>query len=117
LVQRWRYALKSALVAFVVVLIANIVVWWDWITGWWTQGWGNLFTVTAALLAVGVGAWTNLRNFRLAREDGRNDRLREEVAALLSATGRWNAQQEMMRKRAYDAKESFDPVSKNHRSC
>jgi hypothetical protein len=98
----------------VVVTLVVIVVCWDWITGWWTPGWGNLFTVGAALLAVGVGAWINLlvlrrsiRNFEQARLDGRNDKLRSEVAALLGAATQWQAQKEIFDNRVLDLTTSW----------
>ena len=76
---------------------------WDGVTGWYTPGWGNLFTVAVAATAIGVSAWYNRRTLRNANEinqrtldntnekfhqgrvDARNDKLRAEIAGLLDA--------------------------------
>jgi hypothetical protein len=82
---------------------------WDHVTGWWTPGWGNLFTVAIATAALGVGAWFNYRTLSRADErhnhgrvDARHDKLRSEVAALLSATGQRRSQMEIFADRIHD---------------
>lgn len=66
---------------------------WQTMTGWWTPGWGNLFTVAVAVAAILVSAYYNKRaldrtnlHFEQARDDARDDRLRAEIAAFLVAT-------------------------------
>jgi hypothetical protein len=65
---------------------------WERFTGWWTPGWGNLFTVLVATAALGIGAWFNIRTlqrtddrFTQGRIDARNDKLRVAIAGLFSA--------------------------------
>lgn len=82
---------------------------WNWITGWWTPGWGNLFTVAIATAALGVGAWFNHQTLKRAAErhtqgrlDARHDKLRAELAALLSASGRRRSEMEIFANRVTD---------------
>lgn len=94
---------------------------WDGVTGWYTPGWGNLFTVTLAAAAIGVNAWYNRRTLRNANEinqrtldnanqifnqgrvdanqkfvqariDARNDKLRAEIAEFLDAVSERRSQ-------------------------
>jgi len=49
---------------------ASLIGWarvWDWLTGWYTQGWGNLSTVAIAALAIGVSAWFNLKTLNQSK--------------------------------------------------
>lgn len=73
---------------------------WDAVTGWWTPGWGNLFTVLVAVAAIVVSAWYNRRTLRNAnamfnrgRIDARNTEFRKEIAGLMSASGESKYQQ------------------------
>ncbi|MCV7114017.1 hypothetical protein [Mycolicibacterium setense] len=78
-----------------IAVTGTVVGWpvvWTRLTAWWTPGWGNLFTVGVATLAVMVSARHNGRTlrrageqFKQARRDTRNDKLRVEIAALLGA--------------------------------
>lgn len=79
---------------------------WEHATGWWTPGWGNLFTVAVASTALGIGAWYNHQTLSRAAErhtqsrlDARNDKLRAELAALLSAAGQRRSQMEIFANR------------------
>lgn len=65
---------------------------WEWITGWWTPGWGSFFTVGVAFTAIAVSAYFSHRALQggreqasKARRDVRNDKLRAEIAELLEA--------------------------------
>ncbi|KUH85315.1 MULTISPECIES: hypothetical protein [unclassified Mycobacterium] len=87
----------------------GMVFGWRVFTGWWTPGWGNLFTVAVATAALAVGAWFNRRTLSSAAErhdqgrlDGRYDKLRSEVAALLSASGQRRSQMEVFAKQVND---------------
>lgn len=58
----------------------------------WTPAWGNLATVTVAIVAIAVSAWFNRRTLRRAaaqfsqqRRDDLNEALRKEIADLSSA--------------------------------
>ena len=72
--------------------------------GWhYTLGWGNLFTVTVALIAiiasVVVSVTTLRRNtshFEQGRIDARNDKLRAEVIDLISALSQRSSQVEIV---------------------
>jgi hypothetical protein len=83
--------------------------------GWyWTQGWGNLFTVVVAVAAIAVSAWYNRRTLRNAnaifdqgRIDARNDKLRAEIAGLMGASGDTRVRQDMFLHRL--GKSSRDP--------
>lgn len=71
---------------------------WDSVTGWWTPGWGNLFTVLVAVaaMAVSVRALKNANKvFNQGRIDARNTKLREEIAGLMSASGEAKYQQDV----------------------
>jgi hypothetical protein len=66
---------------------------WDSVTGWWTPGWGNLFTLAVAAAGIAVSAWFNRRTLLATNEkfqrqlrEARHDKLRVEVAELLSDT-------------------------------
>lgn len=71
------------------------VTWaWEHLTGWWTPGWGNLFTVGVAAAALVVSARHNRRTlqraeqqFKQNRLDARTDKLRNAIAELLLALG------------------------------
>jgi hypothetical protein len=72
----------------------------------YTMGWGNLFTVTVALIAitasVTVSAITLRRNadqFEQSRIDARNDKLRAEVIDLISALSQRKSQAEILVRR------------------
>lgn len=80
--------------AFTAGSLIGWVLIWDWITGWWSPGWGNLFTVVVALAAVGVSAWFNRKTlanaqhqFAETRKDARTDKLRTEIIAYVAALG------------------------------
>jgi len=69
----------------------------------YTLGWGNLFTVTVALIAitasVAVSVITLRRNtnhFEQSRIDARNDKLRAEVIDLISALSQRSSQVEIV---------------------
>lgn len=87
-------------------LWGRIVGWgvvWHWFTGWWTPGWGNLFTVGIAAAGVVAAIWSSRRTLALtntnferaqdatrtqftqARMDSRIEKLRAEIAALVAA--------------------------------
>lgn len=100
-------------VAAVGLVVAGTVIgWpqvWGWLTGWWTPGWGNLFTVAIASAALGVGAWYNRKTltrtderFAQGRVDARIDKLRAELAALLSASGQRRQQMEIFAHKVTD---------------
>ena len=82
-------------------LICYWYAFWDGVAAWhWTPGWGNLFTVIAAVAAILVGASINLLTLRSAnqkfeqgRVDARNVQLMEEIGGLLSASGERGSQQ------------------------
>jgi hypothetical protein len=72
----------------------------------YTVGWGNLFTVAVALIAimasVTVSVITLRRNasqFEQSRIDARNDKLREEVIDLISALSQRSSQAEIVVRR------------------
>lgn len=49
---------------------ASLIGWarvWDWLTGWYTEGWGNLSTVAIAVLAIGVSAKFNSKTLNLSK--------------------------------------------------
>jgi hypothetical protein len=93
--------------------MATLETFWHDVTGWYTPGWGNLFTVGIAAAAIAVNAWYNRRTLRSANEkfeqnrndanekfrqgrvDARNDKLRAEIADFLEAISerksRWSA--------------------------
>lgn len=96
----------AALAAGAAALGGRLVGWeaaWQWFTGWWTPGWGNLFTVIIAAAAVVAAIANNRISLRLtaanferaqdaartqftqARADARIEKLRTEIAALVTA--------------------------------
>jgi hypothetical protein len=107
-----RVATKNAIISTTALVLeagalgGRLIGWrvvWHWATGWWTPGWGNLFTVVIAGAAV-VAAIVNNRmtlsttvanfkraqdaaskQFTEARKDARTEKLRAEIAALVTA--------------------------------
>lgn len=107
-----RIATTNAIISTTAVALAagalggRLIGWravWHCATGWWTPGWGNLFTVAIAAAAV-VAAIVNNRmtlsttvtnfkraqdaaskQFTEARKDSRTEKLRAEIAALVTA--------------------------------
>lgn len=76
----------------------------------WTQGWGNLFVVAGAVLSAAIALAAlqrSVRNFEQARVDGRHDKLRGEVAALVSAAAQWDAQMDVFNSRLVDLQNSW----------
>ena len=64
----------------------------EWSAFWHVAGWGNLFTVAVAIIAIGLIAWFDLRTLRSADEkfhqgriDARNDNPRGDIAAFMDA--------------------------------
>lgn len=107
-----RLATKNAIISTTAVVLAagalggRLIGWrvvWHGATGWWTPGWGNLFTVGIAAAAVvaaivnnRVTLSTSVANFKQAqdaaskqfteaRKDARTEKLRSEIAALMTA--------------------------------
>lgn len=85
----WVAAAMLTGAAIGIPLAGRLVGWrdvWVWTTGWWTPGWGNLFTVVVALAAVGVSAAFNIATLRRSvaqhrqvRTDATTDKLRNEL--------------------------------------
>jgi hypothetical protein len=102
----------SGVGAVVGVIAGTVIGWavvWNWLSGWWTPGWGNLFTVAIASAALGVGVWFNRQTLARAderhdqiRRDARTDKLRLEIAAVLSAAGQRRSQMEVFAKQVND---------------
>src|SRR5262249_48055912 len=72
----------------------------------YTLGWGNLFTVAVALVAIMASVVVsvitlrrNTRHFEQGRIDARNDKLREEVIDLISALSQRASQVEIVLQR------------------
>ncbi|WP_139331273.1 hypothetical protein [Mycobacterium sp. IS-1264] len=79
---------------------------WNGVTGWYTPGWGNLFTVAIAAAAIAVNARYNRRTlqsaderFQQGRVDARNDKLRVELAAYLSDLDEYRLESSKLGKR------------------
>lgn len=67
-VQKTAVGVVIGAVVVGVVVTGTIIGWrdtWEWITGWWTPGWGNLFTVGVAALAIMVSARHNAHTLRM----------------------------------------------------
>lgn len=86
---------------------------WEHLTGWWTPGWGSLFTVAVAVAAIAVGAFYNRRtlqraerHFEQARHDARDDKLRAEISAFLLAVSERSAMDKIYRARLEEARHS-----------
>ena len=89
----------------------------------YTPGWGNLFTVTVATAAIiasvivsRITLKRNAAQFEQSRLDTRNDKLRAEIAALLSTLGERRDRRTVFVKRISDAAhdlrdQSADPVA------
>ncbi|MGV0081742.1 hypothetical protein ACRUZW_26060 [Mycobacterium colombiense] len=80
----------------------------DWRVAEWH--WGNILTVTVASVAIIASVWVsrvtlnrNAAQFEQTRLDSRNDKLKEEVASLLSALSERSDRQTIFVKRLYDA--------------
>lgn len=87
----------------------------------YTEGWGNLFTVTVASIAiissVVVSVITlrrNARQFEQNRSDARNDKLRAEIAALLSTLGERRSRQTVYVKRVNESVSAAGATALGH---
>jgi hypothetical protein len=97
-------------------IICEWSAFWRVVTGWWTPGWGNLFTVAVAIIAIGVSAWFNLRTLRSAdkkfqqgRIDARNDKLRGDIAAFMDAVGERASQLDVFTHRINELVKAYLP--------
>lgn len=86
----------------------------------YTMGWGNLFTVTVAVIAIVASVTVNVitlrRNashFEQGRIDARNDKLRAEVIDLISALSERRSQVEIVVQRIRQL-ENIDRHAINH---
>jgi hypothetical protein len=89
--------------------------------------WGNILTVTVASVAIIASVWVsrvtlnrNAAQFEQTRLDSRNDELRAEVAALVSALGERRDRQAFFNKHINDAVDALpgggdDPVTQSAR--
>lgn len=105
--------IATSVVAASVALGGRLIGWrvvGQWITGWWTPGWGNLFVVSVAVATL-IYALRNNRTtleqarhqFAAARKDSRVEKLRAEIAALVTAVDEQQSTDIKMRPGLFDA--------------
>lgn len=105
------WAIASGVVAALALIFALGYIYGEqpeWhITEW---HWGNILTVTVASAAIIASVWVskitlnrNAAQFEQTRLDSRDDRLKDEIASLLSALGERRDRQTLFNKRLSDA--------------